>query len=251
MALRITSWNLQGREGLDVDRVASVLVGLGSDVVALQEVQKAQAEALAARLGWVCRWWFKHWSVVHPAEGLAILSPRPLAEARCVHLAHRWRIWSWRRRVAVLGRLGDTLIVDVHLGSGVGDPERARQANLVVEAVGSAASAVVVGDLNTAPESEVMAVFGAAGFRDAQTALHPGRNDATNWRRGIRTGPPTQRLDYVLFRGDVAVADVVVGDSPDPDWARLAALSDHAPVTATLTPGNDPGESRVKSGAGV
>lgn len=239
--MRITSWNLQGRQGLDLDAVASTLVRLDADVVVLQEVQRAQAAALADRLRWRCRWWLKHWSIVHPPEGLAILSASPLADAARIHLAHRWRVWSWRRRIAVLGVVGGVTVVDIHLGAGVGGLERVRQARLVLAAVADTEDVVIGGDFNAAPGSDVLAAFAAEGFRDAWKEIHGSTDYATNWRRGVRSGPPGRRLDYVVIRGALTARDAMVGDAAAPDWTRLADLSDHAPITITVDRDRRPG----------
>ncbi|HEX4903345.1 MAG TPA: endonuclease/exonuclease/phosphatase family protein, partial [Acidimicrobiales bacterium] len=73
MPTRVLSWNLQGREAPDLAAVAHVVQASGADVVGLQEVQRRQAADLARRLGWWHEWRFKHWPVVVPAEGLALL----------------------------------------------------------------------------------------------------------------------------------------------------------------------------------
>lgn len=232
MKIRVTTWNLQGREAPDLDEVAAVISGLSPDVVVLQEVQRDQAADVAEQLGWHHRWWFKHWTVIYPAEGLAVLSSAPIGDAYRIGLAHWWRFWSWRRRVAAAVTVAGVRVVDVHLGAGVSDLERARQAAVVVRAVGDRPLAVVAGDLNARPGSVVVHAFAAAGFDDAWTAARP-HDGSTNWGRSPRSEPPVQRIDYVLARG-FDIADAIVGDGPDPDWPRLGALSDHAPLTATL-----------------
>lgn len=225
---------MQGREAPDLDSVVAEVLHLGPDVVVLQEVQRRQAAAVAERLGWHHRWWFKHWTVVYPAEGLAILSPRPIENPGRVHLAARWKFWSWKRRVAVWAMFDGVLVVNVHLGSGVGNPERARQAGILLGAIGEGPAAVIAGDFNTAPNSIVMKAFAAAGFIESWSVVYPDATVATNWKSGPRQDPPTQRLDYVLARGPLNVTHAVVGDSPMPAWARFAPLSDHVPITVTL-----------------
>jgi endonuclease/exonuclease/phosphatase family metal-dependent hydrolase len=118
-------------------------------------------------------------------------------------------------------------VVSTHLGAGVGDDERARQAELVAA---MAPGGVVAGDLNTAPGSIVLARFAEAGFRDAWALLRPDEPGATNWLRGPRDEPPTQRLDYVLVGGGLTVVDVSLPDDP----VELGRLSDHLPLNATL-----------------
>ena len=74
-ALRILTWNVQGGQGVDVDAVVSVVRAAAPEVVALQEVQRRQAAALAEALAMPARRWaWKHWPVVSRAEGLAVLT---------------------------------------------------------------------------------------------------------------------------------------------------------------------------------
>lgn len=241
MATRILTWNLQGRARPDLEAVAAELADALPDVVALQEVQRAQARWLAGRLGWSLVWRFKHWSVVVPAEGLALLSPAPLEDVATVHLAHPLRVWSWRRRIAVRAtattREGPLAVVGTHLGAGVGDAERARQARLVAGILDAgpvpASNGCVVGDLNTHPGSEVLATLAAHGLRDAWDDARPGDPGPTNWP-AARHRPPTQRLDYALVGDGLDVVDVSVPAFGDPGFERYGALSDHLPVTVTV-----------------
>ncbi len=241
VATRILTWNLQGRRRPDLDVVAGVIADLAPDVVALQEVQRAQARALARRLGWSVEWRFKHWPLVVPPEGLALLTPAPPGEVARVHLAHRFRFWSWRRRIAlaaaVAGPDGPVAVVGAHLGAGVGDEERSRQAALTVAALGARSSGgiggCVAGDLNTRPGSAVLDAYATAGLRDAWADARPGEPGPTGWPRR-RDVPPSQRLDYVLVTGDL---DVVAADLPsasEPGFDRFPALSDHLPLTVTV-----------------
>jgi endonuclease/exonuclease/phosphatase family metal-dependent hydrolase len=244
VATRILTWNLQGRARPDLDAVGEVIAGLGPDVVALQEVQRTQAGTLADRLGWSLEWRFKHWAVVVPPEGLALLSPAPLGEAASTHLAHRWRFWSWRRRIAVGATVGTPTgalaVVGTHLGAGVGDEERTRQARLTVGALAAggtvAVGGCVVGDLNTRPGSPVLAAYASAGLRDAWDEVRPGEGGATNWRPGPRDGAPTQRIDYVLVTDGLDVLSAWVPSVGEPGFERYGALSDHLPLLVTVAP---------------
>ncbi len=239
---RVLTWNLQGREHPDLDEVAGVIEGFGPDVVALQEVHRRQVRALAERLGWASAWRFKHWSVVVRPEGLAVLAPAPAIDLATVHLAHRLRFWSWRRRIAVRATIsgpdGPLALVATHLGAGVGDEERTRQARRTVDAVAAGPAEVVgaciVGDLNTHPGSPVLAAYGVAGFRDAWADARPDEPGATNWRPGPRDAAPTQRLDYVLVSDSLTVLEADVPAAGEPGARAWGELSDHLPVVVTL-----------------
>lgn len=239
--MRLTTWNVQGRARPDLSAVAEVLTELGADVVLLQEVQRRQARALARLLGWDGVWWrFKHWPIVIPAEGLAILARDPLGTVEHRTLARRWAFWSSHRRIALAADLpaapGPVRVVGTHLGAGVGDAERTRQAGVVVDlAVGSRPS-VIGGDLNTAPGSPVLERLESAGHRDAWTSCRGDEPGATNWRAGPRDGAPTQRLDYVLVDVTLEIVDVTVPRFGEPGFGRFGPLSDHLPVTVDVAP---------------
>lgn len=243
VATRILTWNVQGRERPDLEVLAAVIADALPDVVALQEVQRSQARWLAARLGWSHVWRCKHWPLVVRPEGLALLAPTPLADVAITYLAHPFRIWSWRRRIALRATVvtvdGPLTVVGTHLGAGVDDTERCRQAELAVGLLRSGVPVplgCVVGDLNTRPGSEVLGTFAASGLRDAWIELHPDEPGPTNWSRGPRDGPPTQRLDYALVGGGLEVLDVAVPGADEPGFERYGALSDHLPVTVTVAP---------------
>ena len=125
-------------------------------------------------------------------------------------------------------------VVDVHLGAGVGDPERVRQAHRTAALVG--ASGCVVGDLNTRPGSAVLEAFAAAGLRDAWAEARPDDDGPTNWGRGPRDGPPRKRLDYALVTPDLEVCGAAVPAFGTSGFERFGELSDHLPLLVELTP---------------
>lgn len=237
--MRLTTWNLQGRARPDLSTVADVLRELGADVVLLQEIQRRQARELARLLGWAgVRWQLKHWPVVIPAEGLAILARDPLGAVEHRVLARPWAFWSSHRRIALAAGLpaepGPVRVVSTHLGAGVGDAERARQAGLVVDVALGGHPSVIGGDLNTAPGSPVLDRLESAGHRDAWTTCRGDEPGATNWKPGPRDGAPTQRLDYVLVDPALEIVDATVPRFADLGFDRFGALSDHLPVTVTV-----------------
>lgn len=244
VATRILTWNLQGRARPDLDEVADVIAACRADVVALQEVQRAQARGLARRLGWSLEWRCKHWPLVVAPEGLALLAPTALADVARIHLAHRFRFWSWRRRIALRATVeapdGAVAVVGSHLGAGVGDQERTRQAGRTIGALQRGATSVVggciLGDLNTRPGSPVLAAYASAGLRDAWDEVRPGEMGATNWRPGPRDGAPTQRLDYVLVSDGLAVVSAWVPTAHEPGLDRFGPLSDHLPLLVEVMP---------------
>lgn len=240
--VRVLTWNLQGSQGLDIGAVGRVLVAAAPDVVALQEVQRAQARRLAASSGLAhMRWAFKHWPVATRPEGLAVLSRWPLTASSTFVSRPGWP-WSWRRRVAleatavVEGR--PLRIVDVHL-SPHDAPDRRREEAERVAARRGVVAPIVAGDVNERPGGPAVGTLRNAGWADAWACAHPAGGDgadpgATNWTAGARAGrPPTQRLDVVLVPEGWRVVACAVVDTP---LAELAALSDHLPLHCDLEP---------------
>jgi Endonuclease/Exonuclease/phosphatase family len=83
VGITVLTWNLHGSAGPDLHDVGERLHAFGADVVALQEVQRRQVRTLARALRWMtAHWSFKHWPLCKPAEGLAVLSPHRLLDAR-------------------------------------------------------------------------------------------------------------------------------------------------------------------------
>lgn len=231
--LRVMTWNLQGSAPPDLAAVRGVIEGAAPELVLLQEVQRWQARDLAAALGWHHEWAFKHWAFVVPAEGLALLSPQPLAAVERTALAFRWRFWSWKRRVALTARVTPSGLraVNTHLGAGVGDRERRRQAAITID-LAAGPTSLVAGDLNTRPGSTVLDAYATAGFVDAWADARGDDDGSTNWPPGPRLDPPSQRLDYVLASG-CRVDDAVLPSSGD--HRRFGAISDHVPLVVDLS----------------
>ncbi len=232
--LTVVTWNAQGSHGLDVAAAAAGLAAFDPDIVLMQEVQRRQLGALGRALGaYEARWRFKHWPIKVPAEGLGILSRLTLTDVHVQTLAQRWRLWDWRRRIAVHASVvigeGSVAVVDVHLGAGVTMEERVRQAEDVM--AHSTKDSIIAGDLNGRPSSAVLAACARQGWRDAEHRIRSESEcPATNWEPGARTAPPTQRLDYLLVGNAIRVEDAFVPD----DWSYWAKLSDHVPVVARL-----------------
>jgi endonuclease/exonuclease/phosphatase family metal-dependent hydrolase len=96
---------------------------------------------------------------------------------------------------------------------------------------------ILVGDLNTQPDTDAAALLRAAGFADAWAALRADEAGLTCcWPELLaETEPPlSERIDYVLFRGAISPRAVeIVGEELED---RVGGLwpSDHAGVVATL-----------------
>ncbi|MEO5899644.1 MAG: endonuclease/exonuclease/phosphatase family protein [Ilumatobacteraceae bacterium] len=225
---RVMTWNIRGAARPDLRRIADVVRDLHPDVVAMQEVRQRQAQRLAADLGWRHEWVFKHnaWTFLlwWRAEGLALLSPTPLAGVWRTCLTPDISRRSYRRRVAIAATVqhddAALRVYDLHLTTD-DEARRRSQASTIAAriVIDRPLDVVVAGDLNAAHDAELLAAFTAGGLVD------PG---------GAMTSPaqaPVQRIDYVLVP---SAATVVERHTPD-GGGTWAALSDHLPTLVELT----------------
>jgi endonuclease/exonuclease/phosphatase family metal-dependent hydrolase len=235
----ISTWNIHGSARPDLDAVVQRIRAMDADVVALQEVQRRQATAIARALGWpTAHWSFKHFPIVKPPEGHAVLSPHPLTWARTVVLSRWVPPWSHRRRIAQLVRVRlaerDLSLANAHLASTSAD-DRLAQTRRLLAALPP--GTVVAGDLNARPGSDVHRLFATAGLEDAWGTLHPDANEpdgATHWRPRDPDDAPTRRIDYILVPAQDQILAATVPTAADSDMAAYRHLSDHLPVTARL-----------------
>jgi endonuclease/exonuclease/phosphatase family metal-dependent hydrolase len=237
MRLVVTTWNMQGARGLDIDAVAAHIRGAGSDVVLLQEIQRRQARRLAKALdARSLRWAFKHWPIRTPAEGMAVLGVTTPAKARAIALSYRWRFWYWRRRIAQLAHVDGLQLVNLHLTSHDDPERRGREIARVVRKLDS--PSLLAGDLNETPSGTMFQQLVSAGMRDAWLSARKDDKDAgfTNWssRKRRWSGPTNQRIDYVWVSPEVDVVAAQLPRYADAGFAVFPDLSDHLPLTVTV-----------------
>jgi endonuclease/exonuclease/phosphatase family metal-dependent hydrolase len=254
----LVTWNLQGAEGVDVEAVVERVTTLADgvpDVVALQEVHRDQARAIATALGMDRTWAFKHWPIVRGVEGMAVLARGRVVRSRPV-IVHPAAPWSWRRRISVLAEVDvdgqPVRVADVHLSPHDLGSSRLKEVSITLGAarsLGWGGDLLVVGDCNDLPGSPGPAGIAAAGFSDAWSITHPGAttdDGPTNWTVGDRAGrPPTQRLDYIFLPPTWSCLELRTPSttmSTFDGWDDWSVLSDHLPVAARL-------ERRVGSAA--
>lgn len=246
--LTVVTWNLRGRSRPDVPAAARHLRAVGADVVAVQEVQRRQARALARELrAESLDWGFKHWPVVKPAEGMAVIGVTTPVDVHTVALSYRWRPFTSHRRIYQIARVdgmagdggagGRFTLANLHLSTGEG-PLRQVEVRKVLGAVKAAGRpALVVGDLNERPSGPAIAELEAYGLRDTWAVTHPDtpeRDGATNWSgwQPCTDKPPTKRIDYVMAAPQFAAGEVTVPRPGEPGFEAFACLSDHLPLAA-------------------
>jgi endonuclease/exonuclease/phosphatase family metal-dependent hydrolase len=248
VAITIVTWNLKGSAGSDLAAAADHLRAIAADVVVLQEVQRRQARSVATRLGArSVSWGFKHWPWRTWPEGMAVIGVTRRVPARAHALTYRWQPWSWRRRIYQEAHVpeGDAtiLLVNVHFST---DREAARRAKEVTTVVGvieaADGPAILAGDSNDRPGSPLFATLAKAGLRDTWLETHPGSvepDGATTWPgwRRCTTKPPTRRIDVVAVTDEFGIEAVEVPGEGDEGFEGFSCISDHLPVTATLSVG--------------
>jgi len=218
---RVLTWNILGSHHPNLDVLAEVILGYSPDVIALQEIRRGQAQALARRLDWRFVWTRKHYPfsplVWWRAEGLAMATPFQIGEPVSKSISPGVSTWHFHHRVAMaitVTRNGDVLrVANTHLASHDPD-ERIAQAGRLVAMVGDRRPAVVAGDFNAEDELEVIREFRPLDLVD------PGGDDSSP------AIAPHQRIDYVLIPASATVSSRLTPLGGEP-WHQL---SDHLPV---------------------
>lgn len=226
----VLTWNVQGSKATDIDGVADAIRVESPDVVALQEVRRPQAAALAEQLDMRFTWAEKHWwlrpLLMSRAEGLAILTPHALDAAGHARISEADSRRSWRRRIAqwaLVGRSDRTTfrVYNAHLSPSpeLGALRRAEAVRLheIIDEHGAEPPLVLAGDLNDHDEPAI--VYALPGIEH----LAPPPTCPSE--------APTQPLDHVLLPPDAHDVSLSVPAGGD-DWARL---SDHLPLTVRFT----------------
>ena len=236
MRLTLTTWNLQGNKGVDAAFVAHQVRERGTDVLLLQEVQRGQARRICRALGSTRsrHWGLKHWPVQTWSEGMAVLGITVPLRVRTYPVTRRWAFWSWRRRLIQIGHTADGLtVVNVHFTphGPTSEADRAAEVGWLLDRLPADRPVVVGGDFNANPDDPLFDRLRDAGLRDAWLTAHPDADGFTNWH-GRRDRPPRRRIDYLWVSAPLEIASMTV---PTDDLAPYAALSDHLPLTVSLT----------------
>ncbi|MGV2915540.1 endonuclease/exonuclease/phosphatase family protein [Streptomyces alfalfae] len=235
----VLSFNIHHGEGtdgvLDLERIARVIRGSGAEVVGLQEVDRHfgersdwadQATELARLLGYHLAYGVNI-DLDPPAPGktrvqygTAVLSCHPITRWKNTHLfcsAGEEQRGLLCAELDVHGILLQVFTAHLELFS---ESDRIQQAKEIVELIGDAGPAILLGDFNASPETlEIGAI--RARFTDSWTAFR-GRDIAT-----FPADAPEECIDYIFAgRGVTPLRISLVTDDP--------VASDHLPVLAQL-----------------
>jgi len=230
------TWNLQGSQRPNISKVADKIKNFQPDIIAIQEIQKHQARALARRLEWSYSWAFKHngYGPLLPrrAEGMAIMSRLPLGNMGKTTLSSEYGRFTYRRRIAMWADINlnkyTITLVNTHLSSDdIGD-EGSNQARTLRTLIDGwqQRHVLIAGDFNDHHRPDIVNILNAENNHDAWT------NSTSRSRNGLTnpTKTPYQRLDHILGPRTHTIARVEVPDT-DQSWIEL---SDHLPVIATI-----------------
>jgi len=230
------TWNLQGSQRPDITKVADKIQQFQPGIIAIQEIQKHQARALARRLGWSHVWAFKHngYGPLLPrrAEGMAIMSRLPLSNTGETTLTSEYGRYTYRRRIAMWADINlnaqSITLVNTHLASDDIGNEGSNQARTLRTLIDGwqQKHILIAGDFNDHHRPDIVEILNAEHNQDAWT------NSTSRSRNGLTnpTKNPYQRLDHILAPRTHTIARVEVPDT-DQSWIEL---SDHLPVIATI-----------------
>ena len=221
--IRVLVYNIHaGKDAKGVDnlaRVAAIVSDTRADIVLLQEVdigtarsgqvdQMAQLRRLTGYFGA----FGKTLDYQGGDYGIAVLSRWPITADTLIHLPveppqHRSGV-SYEPRGALLVRIdapGRPLrVINTHVDASREDFYRLQEAKTLLsismglqDGTGDhgGAETVMGGDLNSEPESAVIALFGPAGWRDSFREC--GKGDGLSYPANV----PVKRIDYLMITG--------------------------------------------------
>jgi endonuclease/exonuclease/phosphatase family metal-dependent hydrolase len=221
----VMSYNIQSGFSVDNDwsleKTAQTIEAADPDIVVLQEVGRGWLVTTNMdQIAWLARRLNMEFAFgANSLDGLwgnAILSRAPIIDTE----RHAFDTTQNLARAVLIAEIetesGPLIVMGTHLDnpSGAGNV-RLEQAEELLAAWEGRSPAILLGDFNATPETDVLAAFDAAGLRDPGLDL---LGDTTTSQDG-------KRIDYVLTTGEIETLSM---DVPDV-WT-----SDHLPVVARL-----------------
>lgn len=222
-------FDVRGRHGMEA--LAQVIEAERPDILALQEVSRGwlingsvdTLVWLSQRLGMD----YVFGPAADPVWGNAVMSRFPLRAVRNHRMPNNDEIVMDRGFLTMEVDLGGGEVLEVlatHFHNGEEEEDAAHrmpQALAMLEAVDSARTVVLLGDLNASPDHPEMLQVAAAGFVDAFVAAGP-PGDGFTWP----ADELDQRIDYVWTSPDLTATDFSMPMSP---------ASDHLAVAVTVS----------------
>jgi endonuclease/exonuclease/phosphatase family metal-dependent hydrolase len=225
-SVTVVNYNIQSGfsrdDEFDLERQARLIEAQNPDVVVLQEVSRGWPVTTGVdQLSWLSRRLDMPYvwgpSAGDSLWGLAVLSRAPMHDADMTIYSVTNNLRRGVLSVRIETTSGDLWVFATHLDNGAKAADiRLQQVQELVQVWGGRAPAIIAGDFNASPSSDVVAVVTSAGFDDAGSRLGP---DADSSGDG-------SRIDYIFASAGITVESVTMPD----EWA-----SDHLPIVATLT----------------
>jgi endonuclease/exonuclease/phosphatase family metal-dependent hydrolase len=233
--VRVLVYNIHaGKDAAGVDnlaRVADLVREVRADLVLLQEVDRGtrrsgvvdQPSVLARRTGLSVAFG-KTLDYDGGEYGIAILSRWPIGSHELSRLPvdppQQRAGGSYEprgaQRATVRATGGDLALVNTHLDASREDHYRRQEIRSVLAIVRALdAPALVGGDFNSTPDSEVQASIRAAGLRDAW--LECGRGEGLTYPAST----PAKRIDYLFLTGTISCSSAVVLSTTASDHRAL------------------------------
>lgn len=233
---RVTTWNLQGSHGLDIDFVREFVRREQPDIVAVQEVTRRQARRLEPALGMRHVWARKHTPLPGCSEGMAIFTPHVIASWSSSVLTSA-SPWSWKRRIVIRAQIlrgADGFgVLNVHLSPHDAGQRRSKELEKVSSLIshhGNNGLDVLAGDFNDDVGQAIAMLDPALRASDADSS-----GPATCWPPGRRLGRlPTRRMDGVILLGTGEATSSISASTPTTELDRWSKVSDHLPVTVDV-----------------
>jgi endonuclease/exonuclease/phosphatase family metal-dependent hydrolase len=206
----------------DLEQTARAIEDQRSDVVILQEVSRGwtiaagvdEARWLSHRLDMNMAWGP---SSNDDLWGVAILSRGKIVTAQMYDYTTTENLRRGVLGAAIQTDDGPLYVYATHLDNPTDATQiRLAQTGELLKVTNGKSPAIIGGDFNASPDSDVVTAMLAAGFTDAGGALPPGTG----------TSAEGNRIDYLFVRGPLAIGLV---DVPNV-WA-----SDHRPFVARLS----------------
>lgn len=221
----VMTWNIQAGFSLEnwwsLEKQARTIEAANPDVLVLQEVGRGwlvlspvdQVEWLSRRLA------MPYVFGANSDDGLwgnAILSRAPMSEVS----RHQYDTTDNLKRGVISVRVeteaSEVWVFGTHLDNPSGAGEvRLQQVNEFLGVIAGRSPAILAGDFNADPDSDVLQTLAAAGLSDH--ALQIGLPDTTS--------SDNRRIDYILTTAGVTVLDIRIPN----EWT-----SDHLPVVARV-----------------
>ena len=243
--VRVLVYNIHaGKDAKGVDnlaRVAQIVRDTRADVVLLQEVDKGTTRsgnvdqvAELTRLTGYHGVFGKTLDYQGGDYGIAILSRWAITNDTLIHLPveppqFRSNVSYEPRgalRVVIRSPLGVLRVVNTHIDASREDTYRLQEAKVILAIAAalrdSSGTTLVGGDLNSEPESAVIALFGPASWRDGFREC--GKGSGLSYPADV----PVKRIDYLMMTGATRCTSAEV---------LVTEASDHRPVLFEVATG--------------